>query len=104
MAGIIKYAAVRIGKAKIEKGMDMNQKQTVVLCVIMFIIAVMLIYPPYHKVTETYIAHLGWGFIFTPHNTLDSIYSINYGLLITQWIGILIIGSIAFYVLKDNHK
>ena len=29
-------------------------------------------------------------------------YSINFGLLYTQWIGVLIVGGILFFLFKDN--
>lgn len=77
----------------------MNEKQRKLLIGIAAVIFMLLLYPPYHS---TYMgASLGEGY----HWIFATGYgAVNIGLLITQWIGVLIIGGLCYFLLKDRHK
>ena len=73
----------------------MNEKQRKVLIVIAVIVFGLLLYPP----RLNHMLH--------PHTTYDWIWNIDVfsnvdaGLLITQWVGVLIVGGIAYLLFKQ---
>jgi len=76
----------------------MNGKQKKVLIIVAFVILGMLLYPPFHQIFKAgQVIGLGYGWIFEA----PSYATIDIGVLITQWIGVLIVGAIAFFMLKD---
>lgn len=91
----------------------MNKKQKCVLIIVGVVIFLMLIYPPfYHK-----DLNVGYGFLDDPPkvaydrpgfyiNPEDRCYYVpalvNTRLLFTQWAGVLIIGGIAWLLLRDR--
>ena len=78
----------------------MNEKQKIVLIIVAVIVLAMLLYPPFHIiVSEGGVLGRGYGWIFNPphHRAV-----VNTGLLLTQWIGMLIVGIIAYLFFKDN--
>ncbi|HOD79761.1 MAG TPA: hypothetical protein PKI10_16025 [Syntrophorhabdus sp.] len=77
----------------------MNDKQKKVLIASAVTVLVMLLYPPFHVVWEGgKVLSMGYGWIFDP-----PIYStVNTGLLLTQWVAVLIVGAIAYFLFKDK--
>lgn len=83
----------------------MNRKQKTVLIFVVVIIAIMLLIPPFHYYFKPGVAiNLGYSFLFAP----PMIYSgrvqgsVDVGMLITQWLGVLIIGGIIVFMLKEK--
>lgn len=77
----------------------MNEKQKKLLMVIVAVIFMMLLYPPYHVTGEGMSAGIGYDWIFA---TPPWMAAVNIGLLITQWVGVLIIGGICYLLLKER--
>lgn len=82
----------------------MNEKQKKILTAVLFVIAGMLILPPFHvRLPNGATRSLGYGFIFDPLKfSANYAASVDIGLLITQWVGVLLVGGIAFFLFKDR--
>jgi hypothetical protein len=77
----------------------MNEKQKNVLIVVGVVILGMLLYAPYHyKGAEGVVVGAGYKWIFSDTDRA----MIDVGVLLTQWIGVLIIGAIAYFMYKDR--
>lgn len=77
----------------------MNETQKKVLIAVAAIVLGMLLYPPfYRKLSEGRIFGAGYSWLFEPpiNATLDV------ATLITQWLGVLIVGGIAFFLVNNK--
>jgi hypothetical protein len=77
----------------------MNDKQKEVMGVVALIVVGMLVYPPYYYefgVGGSRMAQFGYNWIIHVGGSLDA------ATLFMQWIGVLIAGGIAFFILKDK--
>lgn len=84
-------------------GDRMNDNQKVVLVVVITAIAAMLLFPPFHLRGMYATINLGYGFLFSPPSYYDgTLGAVDIGMLITQWLGVLILGGIVFYMFKDK--
>ena len=78
----------------------MNQKQKTVLIAVAAVVLGMLLYPPFHwQGPGGRVVGAGYGWIFAP--PFDET-TVNIGLLSTQWMAALIVGSIAYFMWKDR--
>jgi len=77
----------------------MNEKQKIVLVIVAVVVLAMLLYPPFHIVRDIGVGGWGYSWIFNPPHFRATV---NTGLLLTQWIGVLIVGIIAYLFFKDN--
>jgi hypothetical protein len=86
--------------------MQINRRQKVILSTIIAIITFTLLFPPFHfSGMNGIVVNTGYGFLLTPPlNSSTSTYfsSVNIGMLLTQWFGVLIIGGIAFFLNKNK--
>jgi hypothetical protein len=84
----------------------MNKKQKRILIAITVIILGMLVYPPFHWRGEGRIVlSAGYGWIFDPPSYYPStLPTVDTGLLVTQWLGVLIAGGIIYFILRDCGK
>ena len=87
-------------------GARMNKKQKTVLIVVAATVVAMLVFPPFHAILQTGIVKgLGYHLISDPPQfriyTTDMAGTVDIGLLVTQWLGVLIVGGIAFFFFKD---
>ena len=79
----------------------MNEKQKHVLIAVAAIIALMLLYPPFQMSLGTNkIYQTGYDWLFD----LPQPAVVDIGTLGLQWVGVLIVGGIIFFVLKDREK
>lgn len=76
----------------------MNEKQKKVLMVVGAVVLGMLLYPPFHMGYKGSYLGQGYSFLFNP--PINS--SVDAGTLFAQWVGVLIIGGIAFFLLRDD--
>lgn len=72
----------------------MNDNQKRVLIVVAVIIFGLLLYPPWRH--EGAVAYTTYGWIWGNHMA-----TVDAGLLISQWIGVLIIGGIIYCLFND---
>jgi hypothetical protein len=96
----------RTWPSTISTGVRMNKKQKAVLIVVAVVVVAMLIFPPFHAMLRTGIVRgLGYSLISDPPQfriySTDLAGTVDIGLLVTQWLGVLIVGAIAFFILKD---
>ena len=78
----------------------MNEKQKNALIVVAVIIAGMLLYPPFHRVyLNGKITGRRYDWLFDP---LWSGATVDIATLLVQWVGVLIVGGIVFFILKDD--
>ena len=81
----------------------MNDKQKIVCVYVAAIILAMGIYPPFHfNAQNSVVLNLGYGWIVNPPLVSGTFGTVDIGMLLTQWIGVLIIGGIAFFFIKDK--
>ena len=82
----------------------MNDKQKIVLMAVGALILGMLLFVPYKVYGRggNVLSH-GYDWIFTlpSRSSVGFLASVDIGLLLTQWLGVLIVGGIAFFLLKD---
>ena len=78
----------------------MNRKQKKALIAVAAVVLGMLLYPPFHvRWTEGRVFRTGYGWIFAAPSDMGTV---DIGLLITQWVAVLIIGAIAYFLFKDS--
>lgn len=80
----------------------MNKKQRRLLIGVAAVVFMMLLYPPYHYYPQSITGSSPYYWIFTTH--MGDYGKVNIGLLITQWIGVLIIGCLCYFLLEDRNK
>lgn len=81
-------------------GGKVNHKQKVVLVVVSVVIAAMLVFPPFHLKGGGYTRNMGYGFLLSPPAQGSG--SVDTAMLTEQWLGVLVIGGIAFFILNDG--
>lgn len=80
----------------------MNKNQKIALLLTGAAILVMLLFPPFQVIFSGTTINMGYGFIFTPPKKGYLIASVNSVMLFVQWIGVVVIGSLAFFLLKNT--
>ena len=87
--------------------MEINKKQMTIVCIVIGVIVAMLIYPPFHAQWKNGgIVYLGYHFVFAEDLFFKGPLKpeITVSMLLLQWIGVLIVGTIAFFMTKGGHK
>lgn len=77
----------------------MNKKQKNALLLTAAVIFLMFLFPPFHIGYEGGSINKGYSFIFSPS---DERATVNIGMLLMQWLGVLILGGIAFFFLTSQ--
>jgi hypothetical protein len=75
----------------------MNKNQQLVLLSVAIIVFVMLLYPPFQIMGRG----MGYSWLFSPPHEMATV---NTAQLIAQWLGVVIVGGIAFLLLKNNNE
>ena len=81
----------------------MNENQKKVLIAVVAAIGLMLLYPPFHASLPNGVTkNLGYSWIFEPPlgGVFGSTGTVDVAMLFTQWAGVLIVGTIAFFLFK----
>ena len=76
----------------------MNKNQKRILIAVVVVVLAMFIYPPFQAVRNGTVYNMGYGWIFALSNR--GYMTINVSMLIIQWIGVFIVGGIAFFLAK----
>ena len=92
------WPATDAGYAKERLCIGMNKNQKIVLTVVAIVIILMLAFPPFYAETETMTFNMGYSFILDPPRAS----MVNTGLLLTQWFGVLLLGGLAWLLVKDT--
>lgn len=77
----------------------MNKRQQIVIIGVGAIMLLMLICPPFESRYQTATFNMGYGFIFMPPNETASV---NLGLLLMQWVVVIVGGAIGWFLLKEK--
>jgi len=89
-------------QTEVEKhgGRSMNERQRVILSIVGAIIALMLLFPPYIVVAGAPVRAIesGYALIFN----LPQRATVDLGMLLVQWLGVVVVGGIAFFLSKDR--
>lgn len=73
----------------------MNAIQRRILFAAALAVLAMSVFPPFHDVLNGTEAHLGYFPIFSPPRANEGIfYPVNAGLLMVQWLGVLIVAGL----------
>jgi tetratricopeptide (TPR) repeat protein len=78
----------------------MNKNQKRILIAVVVVVVAMFIYPPFQAVRNGTVYNMGYGWIFALSNR--GYMTINISMLIIQWIGVFIVGGIAFFLAKGE--
>lgn len=79
----------------------MNQNQKMILVAVIVIIMGMIVYPPFQVVAKNGIViNMGYGLIIDPPKRGFITATVNVAMLLIQWVGVLIVGGIAFFMTK----
>jgi len=78
----------------------MNQNQKYILIAVVVVVVAMFIYPPFQAVRDGTVYNMGYGWIFSLSKR--GYMTINVSTLIIQWIGVLVVGGIAFFLAKGS--
>lgn len=76
----------------------MNKNQRLILIAVVAVVVAMFIYPPFQAVRGGTIHNMGYGWIFALSKR--GYMTINVSMLLIQWIGVFIVGGIAFFLAK----
>ena len=85
---------------QLRKRLRMNDKQRAVLILAAIVILAMLLYPPFDQIGyRGQVWGIGYSWIFKPPYGPTKV---DTGLLLIQWIGVLIVGAIAYFFFMDR--
>ena len=81
----------------------MNSKQRKTLILVATIVTAMLLFPPFHiHRANGVIVNLGYAFLFAPPTAFGSAKgTVDVAVLFAQWLGIILVGGIVFFIQKD---
>lgn len=83
----------------------MTQAQKVSIAIGATVIFLMLLFPPFHTQIEGYSLSEGYGFLFAPPKTGKTIPpAVNISMLLTQWLGALIVTTLAFFFFMGREQ
>jgi len=85
----------------------MNKIQRVILFIVVVVMIAMLIYPPFHAQWKTGgVVYCGYHFIFSEDLFFKGQLKpeVTVSLLLTQWMGVLLVGAIAFLLASRRPK
>lgn len=84
----------------LQKRLHMNKKQRAVLILAAIVVLAMLLYPPFHQIGyRGQVGGMGYSWIFKPPYITTTV---DTGLLLIQWIAVLIVGAIAYFFFMDS--
>ncbi len=81
------------------KEFKMNKNQKIVVIAVGIIMLVMLLFPPFEVISSHGTFNRGYSFILEPP---DHRSCVNIGLLLMQWIVIIVCGAIGWFLLKEE--
>jgi hypothetical protein len=83
----------------------MNKKQKRILLAVIATILGMLLYPPFHLIANNgVVINMGYGWIFDPPKRGLITANVNVSVLLIQWVGILLVGGIAYLICKTSSE
>lgn len=80
----------------------MNRNQKIAVVVGATAVLLMLIFPPFHVQIRDTAFNMGYGFILGPPKRGCVTASVNVGKLLVQWVGMLLLTALVFFILKSS--
>ncbi len=81
--------------------MNENEKRVIVAVIVVFV--AMLAYSPFHLVLANgAVLNMGYGWIFDAPKHGDITATVNVLMLVVHWLGVLVIGGLAFFMVKNS--
>jgi len=62
----------------------------------------MIIYPPFNVVNKGVVLNMGYGWVFDPPKRGYMTATVNISMLLIQWLGVLVVGGIVFFLSKGT--
>lgn len=83
----------------------MNKAQKLILLITITIIVAMFVYPPFYVTSYNGVTvNIGYGWVFDPPKGGSILGTVNTSMLLVQWVGVLIVGSLAFFLAKGTSE
>jgi len=79
--------------------MNINKTQRFIIIIVAFFVIGMLLYPPFQMVNNGAERNAGYSFITSPPTKYATV---NTSMLITQWIAVLLVGILLFFLNNSN--
>lgn len=87
------------------KHAHINRSQKTIMLSISLVITLMLFFPPYQLIASNGVVYnMGYNWLITPPKKENITATVNIGMLLTQWIGVLIVGGILLFIAKTSNK
>lgn len=84
------------------KRVTMNQNQKRILMAVIAMVIAMLVYPPFQVVVQNgVIFNMGYDWLVDPPKRGYIAATVNVSMLLIQWIGVLVVGGLAFCLAKN---
>lgn len=81
----------------------MNQNQKRILIAVIAVVVAMLAYPPFQVIASNGVVfNMGYDWLIAPPKRGYVAATVNASMLLIQWIGVLVVGGIAFFLTKDS--
>ncbi len=80
----------------------MNDKQKIVIVAAGVLMLVMLLFPPFELIHQNATLNQGYAFLLSP--PYSGLATVNLKLLILQWIVLMVIAAIGWYLLKEKSQ
>lgn len=80
----------------------MNKTQKMIVKCAVAALAAMLVYPPFQIEFRGIIHNLGYALIFEPPRWGNYTGTVNLGLLLLQWLGVIIVAGMLWWLAKDK--
>jgi hypothetical protein len=78
--------------------------QRIILAVVAIFFVVMFVYPPFQVIGNNgSVFNMGYGWIFEPPKRGNIGASVNVPMLLVQWVGVLVVGGLAFALSSITH-
>ncbi len=82
----------------------MNRYQRLVVVAGAVVVLLMLVFPPFYVQVRGTTSNMGYGFIFDPPESGILTASVNAGVLLVQWVGVLMLTAFACFMLRSSGK
>jgi heme/copper-type cytochrome/quinol oxidase subunit 2 len=81
----------------------MNQNQKRILMAVIAVVVAMLAFPPFQVVAPNgAVLNMGYDWLLDPPERGYIVATVNVSMLLIQWIGVLVVGGIAFFLAKSS--
>ncbi len=81
----------------------MNQNQKRILMAVIAIVVAMLAFPPFQVIAPNgAVLNMGYDWLIDPPKRGYLVATVNVSMLLIQWIGVLVVGGLAFFLAKNS--